>query len=51
MKTIINNIKSILNLHSHNQSHGNKKSNVNCNYANNYYGDQLCQKNGNKVND
>ncbi|MBL4911236.1 MAG: hypothetical protein JKX78_14645 [Alteromonadaceae bacterium] len=42
MKTIFNYIKSIFNL---NQASNNQDSNelVNCNYANNYYGDQYCQ--------
>jgi hypothetical protein len=39
MKKIINNIKNIFNTTS------DKKSEVNCNYSNNYYGDQYCQAN------
>ncbi|MGL1957713.1 MAG: hypothetical protein OCD00_10395 [Colwellia sp.] len=37
MKTIFNNIKAIFNINTK------KKALVNCNYANNYYGDQYCQ--------
>jgi hypothetical protein len=36
MKNIFNSLKLILNLRS-------KKEVVNCNYSNNYYGDQYCQ--------
>lgn len=37
MKNILNNVKSIFNLFRA------KKEVVQCNYANNYYGDQYCQ--------
>jgi len=37
--TMIKLIKEVLGLETH------KKQAVNCNYANNYYGDQLCSKN------
>lgn len=37
MKNIINNIKTIFN------TTNDKKAKVNCNYSNNYYGDQYCQ--------
>jgi len=37
MKKIINNLKSIFNINPTN------KEVINCNYSNNYYGDQYCQ--------
>jgi len=40
MKNILNKLKSIVNLINANS----KKEAVNCNYSNNYYGDQYCQK-------
>lgn len=37
MKNIINNLKAIFNASNE------KKDDTNCNYSNNYYGDQYCQ--------
>jgi hypothetical protein len=42
MKKIIKNIKTIFNTTS------DQKIGVNCNYSNNYYGDQYCQENKEK---
>ena len=37
MKNIVNTIKALFNLTNA------KKQSINCNYSNNYYGDQQCQ--------